>query len=465
VDVALASAVELLAMLRARAISARELSELHLERIAELDPGLNAVVTLDAERALARADALDRKRAPVGPLHGLPVTIKDQFETAGLRTTCGLAIYGDHIPTCDADAVRRLREAGAIILGKTNVAEGVADWQSYNDLFGATNNPWDATRTPGGSSGGSAAAIASGLSALELGGDIGGSIRNPAAWCGVFGHKSSYGIVPQRGTLPAPPGSRSRTDIAVSGPIARSVDDLELALDVLIAPEPGGRGGWRVELPPARHLGGRDLRVALWFDDARYPIAQEIRDAYEDVVAALVASGAHVKHAKPDIDLHEMHELRRRLCAPIFALGLDDESFAAEVEGARTSGRDDAVQTHRDWLRLDETRQRIRHVWGEFFRDWDVCLVPPTQTMAILHDHTPVEQRTIDVDGFSRPYSELGSWISLAGVAYLPSTVAPVGHSNQGLPIGIEVVGPYLGDRTTMQVARSLGTFEAPPHH
>lgn len=473
-NLALAPAVELLAKLRAREISARELAEVCLERIERLNPQLNAVATLDAERALARAGELDRKREPVGPLHGLPVTIKDQFETAGLRTTCGADLYADYVPEGNAAAVQRLVDAGAVILGKTNMAALAGDWQTYNDLFGTTNNPWDIARTPGGSSGGSAAAIAAGLSALELGGDIGGSIRVPAAWCGIFGHKSSWGTIPFRGTLPAPPGTLTRTDVAAMGPFARSAEDLELALAVLAAPDELDIAAWRLELPPPRHEKIADYRVAVWIDDERYPIAADVRAAVTAVTDSLQTAGARVKHVRPDVDLGESHRLRQQLLRPILALGVDDEAYARLIEDARALSQGDdsyearsnraATQTHRAWLRLNERRTQIRTEWTRFFRDWDVCLVPPAQTTAIPHDQSsPPQDRTFAVDGVDRPYGDLGGWISLAGIAYLPSTIAPVGRSPEGLPIGIEIIGPFLEDRTTIQLASAIGTYEPPP--
>ena len=472
-NLALEPAVALLAKLRARDISSRELTELYLERIDQLNPQLNAVVTLDAESALARADELDKRSEPAGPLHGLPITIKDQFETAGVRTTCGAEAYRDYIPKTNAAAVQRLVDAGAIVLGKTNLPALAGDWQTFNDLFGTTNNPFDLARTPGGSSGGSAAVIAAGLSALELGGDIGGSVRNPSAWCGVFGHKSSWGIVPYRGTLPAPPGTHSRTDVAAPGPIARSADDLELALGVLAAPDEWDATAWRLELPPPRHERISDHRVAVWIEDDRYPIAADLRNAFAEVASSLAVAGARVERARPDLDLDEIRSLRQELVYPILALGLGDEAFAEEVERERSLAPEadtyearrtrGAVQTHRAWLRTNERRAQVRAEWASFFEDWDVCLVPPTPTVAIPHDHGEQASRTIDVDGEQRPYSELGGWISLAGVAYLPSTVAPVGRSRDGLPIGIEVVGPYLEDRTPIHIARAIGSYEAPP--
>ncbi len=277
-DIALRPAHELADAIRRRELSSRELLDHYLARVERLNPALNAVVTLDPDGARRAADAADAAVARgevVGPLHGVPMTIKDTYETAGMRTTCGVAAW-DHVPDIDAEAVRRLREAGAVIFGKTNAPSFAADWQTYNPIFGATNNPWDTTRTTGGSSGGAAAALAAGLTALELGSDIAGSIRLPSNWCGVCGHKTSWGIVPHRGHLPPPPGALATSDLGVMGPMARDIADLELALDLLAGPAQAPAVGWRLELPPARASTLRELRLATWLDDPAYPVESDV---------------------------------------------------------------------------------------------------------------------------------------------------------------------------------------------
>ena len=252
-DIALQPAHALAESIRRRDVSSRELLEHYLARVERLNAPLNAVVTLDPDGARLAADAADAATArgeDGGPLHGVPMTIKDTYQTAGIRTTCGLAAW-DHVPDHDAEAVRRLRDAGAVIFGKTNTPTLAGDWQTYNPIFGTSNNPWDTARTAGGSSGGAAAAVATGMTALELGSDIGGSIRLPSNWCGVCGHKPTWGVVPQHGHLPPAPGTLSSTDLAVIGPLARNVDDLELALGVLAGPAGHAAVGWRLELPRA----------------------------------------------------------------------------------------------------------------------------------------------------------------------------------------------------------------------
>jgi amidase len=303
------SATDLLGGLRTGEICSRELLESYVQRVERHNPGLNAIVTLDATRARGRADAADLRRAGVGApgaLHGLPSTIKDSFETADLRTTCGAPIYSKHMPVANADAVQRLEDAGGIIFGKTNVPIHAADLQSYNVLFGATNNPWDVSRTCGGSSGGAAAAVAAGLTAFELGSDIGGSIRIPAHFCGVYGHKPSYAAIPLRGHVPPPPGSMSVPDMAVAGPIARSADDLELLLGVLADADGPVVAGWKPVLAAPRAKRLQDFRVALWMDDPSFPIDKEVSAAIDATVQALRKAGVKVdEDARPGITLAE----------------------------------------------------------------------------------------------------------------------------------------------------------------
>jgi amidase len=423
---------------------------------------VNAIITVDAERARRRADDADRAlaRGEVwGPLHGLPVTVKDQFQTAGIRTTCGAEEWADFVPEVDAVPVARLLAAGAVLFGKTNTPALTGDWQTSNSLFGTTRNPWDLERSPGGSSGGSAAALAAGLTALELGGDIGGSVRIPAAWCGVYGHKPTWGIVPGRGSLPSPPGTLARVDVASPGPLGRSADDLELALGVLAGPDEWDAAGWRLELPPPR---GPRLRAGLWVEDPSQPIAAEARSGVEAAAAALAEAGAEVTPVRP-FDLAELTRLRRRLVYPIIARRATDEELGRlDAERARW-----AAQSHRDWLDADEERQRVRARCADLFRDLDVLLCPVAPVAAIPHDPRPRAERTLLVDGVERPYGELGSWISLAGVALLPATSAPAVRTADGLPLAVQIVGPYLEDRTTIGVARRLaevlGGFEPPP--
>jgi amidase len=475
------SATALLRALREREISSRELLEHYLARIERANPRLRAVVTLDEDRARQRAEASDAARArgeSHGFLHGLPISVKDCFETAGLRTTAGSKLLADHVPTADAVSVARLKAAGAIVFAKTNTPALAMDWQTYNPLFGTTCNPWDVARTPGGSSGGSGAAIAAGLSALELGSDIGGSIRVPASWCGVFGHKPSWGIVPERGHIPGWPGALREDDINVVGPLGRSAADLALALEVLAGPLPDRARAWRLELPPARHASLRDFRVAAWLDDPAAPVDGAVRERLEAAIEALRREGVEVDEAaRPGFALAHAIEVYRGLMIPITAAVMRDAEFAAAVKQADASDpapRDELTRflravglRHRDWLLLHEKRERLRGLWADFFRRFDVLLCPAAPVCAPRHDHSePMVLRRLEVNGAARPYTDLLAWTGFVGVCLLPASVAPVGRTREGLPVGMQIVGPFLEDRTPLAFASRLeallGGFEPP---
>ncbi|HVP30654.1 MAG TPA: amidase [Myxococcota bacterium] len=483
-ELAFRSAVELASMLRRKELSSRALLEHFLARIEKANPRLNAVVTLDVERALAAADAADgvlARGGSLGALHGLPITIKDSFETEGLRTTCGAPLLADHVPTADADAVARLRGAGAIVFGKTNTPLLAGDVQTYNDLFGRTTNPWDPARTPGGSSGGAAAAVAAGLTSFELGSDIGGSIRTPASWCGVYGHKPSHGIVPVRGHIPPAPGALATQDLAVAGPIARSPADLELALDLLAGPDAARGVAWRLVLPPARARALRDFRVAAWLDDPAFPVDGAVGARLEATVDALSSAGVRVaREARPGFSLAELQETYLRLLTPVIASGFPAVVFdrlvalaeaappGAPVDDALRTARDGTAR-HRDWIAANERREQLRARLAAFFREFDVLLLPVAPVAAIPFDESaPITSRRIHVSGVARSYYELFGWIGLASATLHPATVAPVGRTAEGLPVGLQIVGPWLEDRTPLRFAQLLagviGGYEAPPH-
>ncbi|EKF22931.1 amidase family protein [Mycolicibacterium hassiacum DSM 44199] len=438
-DVTRWPAHRLAAALRRGEVSSREALEQYLARVESANLGLNAVVTLDVDGARRAADAADAARARgelTGALHGVPMTVKDTFCTAGLRTTCGDPEW-DHVPERDAEAVRRLRGAGAVIFGKTNTARRAADWQTVNPLFGATNHPRDRARSPGGSSGGAAAALAAGMTALELGSDVAGSIRLPAGWCGVCGHKPSWGIVPQRGHLPPPPGTLGRRDLNVVGPMARAVADLDLALGVLAGPAQPDAVGWRLELPPPRAAAPAEFRLAAWLDDPQYPVEPEVRAVTEAAITALMRAGVRIVDRHPDLPLAEAVGLHQILLYPL----MDP----------------DADLTVRQWLAADERRQRVRARLDAFFAEVDALLTPVAVTAAIRHDHSePFSERMLPSARGDRPYLDLFGWLSLASVAYLPATVVPVGQTPDGLPVGLQIIGNYLHDRTTLAVARAV---------
>src|SRR5262245_6811483 len=384
-------ATELTCMLAAGEVSSVELLDHFLDRIARLDGPVNSVVALDVDRARERAAEADAARArgeSWGKLHGLPMTVKDAFETEGVVTTSGAPELAGHVPERDADAVARLKEAGAIIFGKTNLPLYAGDLQTYNEVYGRTSNPYAPDRCVGGSSGGSAAALAAGLTGFELGSDIGGSIRNPSHFCGVFGLKPTWGIIPTRGHIPGPPGALSATDVNVTGPMGRSAGDLALGLDVLAGPAGPDAVAWRLELPAARNGGAlAGLRVATWFEDPYVPVDRDSRVALDGAAAALAEAGATVTSVKHPAGLEELVDLWARLVLPIMFAGADKDTFAgfaAAADGTSvTEGEDDTMRRlraitsrHRDWLAANEHRQWLRARFADFFADHDVLLAP-----------------------------------------------------------------------------------------
>ncbi|MBI5506055.1 MAG: amidase [Deltaproteobacteria bacterium] len=481
-DITSSSASELSRAIAGRQLSSRELLQAFARRIETHNPTLNAVVTLDLERAERRALEADEATAhgkSWGPLHGLPVTIKDSLETEGLKTTAGFPPLADHVPARSAVAVQRAVGAGAIVFGKTNLPVLAGDWQSYNPLFGVTRNPWDPERTPGGSSGGSATSLAAGFTSFEIGSDIGGSIRVPAHWCGVYGHKPTHGIVPQRGHIPGPPGMLSEADLAVIGPLARSAEDLELLLGVMAGPLEDRARAWKLALPPPRRQHLRDYRIAAWLDDANFTVDASVAGVLGQTVAALRAAGAKVDEtARPGFSLAEIVDVYLQLLYPVFLAGFPPQTFLELAELAKTFPADAAdpvalmarygTATHRDWLGAAEVREHARAAFADFFTRYDVLLLPVNQVPAIAHDHSePFVGRTITINDVTQSYTDLFAWIAPATAALLPATSAPVGRTAGGLPVGIQIVAPYLEDRTAIDFARRLseviGGFTPPP--
>jgi amidase len=455
-DPTLWTAVDQARAIAERRLSSSELLELVAARIDSLDPSVNAVCTLDldaARTAARRADDLTVSGAALPPMHGLPMTVKDAIATAGMRSTGGAVALRDFVPASDATAVARLRAAGAIVIGKTNLPEWSGDWQSFNEMFGTTNNPWDVTRTPGGSSGGAAAAVATGMTSVELGTDIGGSVRVPSAFCGVFGHKPSFGVIPTLGYLDEPNGGTTESDVNVFGPIARGAADLDLLLDVLAGPLPAMSPAWRLELPPAEVTSLRGLRIGVWLDDSLVPVDHEMTSVLQRAVTAAAGTGAVlVDDVRPDVDLQRAWRTSVRLIGA--AVGVSDEV--------------DRGPSHRDWLFLHRERAALRDAWARVFESVDVLLCPVTSTVAFAHLQEGYwGDRVIEVNGEQRRYHELEAWPAIVGAAYLPSTSTPVGRTSRGLPVGVQVVGPYLHDRRTIAVSRLLaevvGGYVPPP--
>ncbi|HYC55748.1 MAG TPA: amidase [Candidatus Binatia bacterium] len=470
IDIVTSPATALAAAIARREVSSTELLDAYLQRIERYNGPLNIVVTLDVERARARAREADEATArgqSWGPLHGLPITVKDTFETAGIRTTAGFPPFADHVPDTDADIVESVVQAGAIVFGKTNVPVLAGDWQSYNPVFGVTRNPWNPERTPGGSSGGSAASIASGFSAFEIGSDIGGSIRVPSHWCGVFGHKPSLGIIPPRGHIPGPPGAKAEVDLGVMGPIARSAGDLALLLDIMARPAPLDAKAWKLELPAPRHQRLSDYRIAACIDDTDYPVDAEVRTVLAAAIENLRKAGARIQETTLPVRLREICDVYQQLLWPILLAGFPPETFAEMSKLAASfpagAGAPIALMarygtaTHRDWLGANEVREHLRYAFAEFFTRYDVLLTPVNQVSAIAHDHSdPFIARSIRINGETVPYADMFGWIAPATAALLPATAAPAGRTCAGMPVGLQIVGPYLEDRTTVDFARHV---------
>jgi amidase len=466
------SATNLVNALRRREIGSRELLDGYLERV---DPELNAVVTLDVERARAEAAAADEAAArgeALGPLHGLPITVKDSIETAGLRTTCGVPQLAGHVPARDAVAVARLRAAGAVVFGKTNTPAYAGDAQTYNEVFGTTNNPWDPTRTPGGSSGGPAAAVATASTALDLGSDMGGSIRMPAGYCGVFGLRPSFGIVPTRGHIPPAPRGQIEVDLGTVGPLARGAADLGLVLDVIAGPEADKAVGWRLALPPARSDTLAGYRIGVWPDDLGCPVDSAVGDVIASAVDALRAAGAKVDEPPAPVGLFESYRLYQALAQPWASMGLDDDQFAELCAVAESGGDSSHVRWARDLtarartvLFAHERRLALIARWAEFFRDHDALICPITPTTAVPHDQAPGERR-ITVNGQPRDFWDQVIWTQAISAVQLPVAAVPIGLAADGLPVGVQVVGPYLEDRTVIdlagRIAEVVGGFVPP---
>jgi len=477
------SATELLAALRAGRVTSRELTELYIRRIEQHDGRLNAVVLRDFERARAQASAADAAaaRGEHAPLLGLPITLKESFNVEGLETTCGVPEWKGYVSPHDAPATARLKKAGAVLLGKTNVPPALADWQSANPIHGRCNNPWDTRHTPGGSSGGSAAALAAGLTALEVGSDIGGSIRVPAAFCGIYGHRPSETLLPKSGQFPMPPLPNAAVVMGVQGPLARSAEDLDLALSILAGPDVGEDVAWRVELPRARHDRLIDFRVAVLPPIAWLGVDGRIAAALDDLVSRLGRLGCVVKQAQPEAlgDLREHHQLYRSLLSAVTSARVDDDTRGKRI-AMYEKADDEFSRAHLrgltaragDYILWHGRREQYRASWRAFFRDWDVLLAPAMNVLAYPHIERawPEDDSdltlTFTVDGRGVPYLHGLAYPAVSTLAGQPATAFPAGRSREGLPIGLQAIGPYLEDHTPIHfaalLAREIGGFTKP---
>jgi amidase len=475
------SAQALARRIRSGRLSAADALEAALERQQRWHGSLNAVVVPDIGRARKAARAIDRalKRGDdPGPLAGVPMTVKESFDVAGLATTWGMEKHRGNIAAADAVVVQRLRAAGAVIWGKSNVPVLLADWQTHNPVYGTTCNPWDTARTPGGSSGGAAAALAAGISTLEYGSDIGGSIRGPAHYCGVYGHKTSYGIVPAQGH--ALPANWHPTDMSVLGPLARSAADLELALRVTAGPAGDDARALRLQLPKPAFRDFRGLRIAVIGNDPVAPVSRAVEGAIDTLAEFLQTRKARViRNPRLPFDAREhdrLYVLLRRAATSMRAH--DDAAFARLLAERDTldpqdfSYRAEQVRGntlfHRDWLRLSNERHRLRQAWAAFFRDHDLLLCPAAATTAFPRNAQGQRwERAIDVDGRAQPDTTQLYWMGMASVSLLPATVAPVAIAADGLPVGVQIIGPQYADLSTIRFARLLErdyhAFRPPP--
>jgi amidase len=453
------SATDVARRLRLKDLSSRELTEMLLTRIEAVNPAMNAVVELQGEAAFREAVAADNATArgdAAGPLHGVPMTIKDSFNVAGLHTTWGNPAFKDFVADSDSTVARRLRRAGAIIVGKTNVAFMLGDFgQTANELYGVTNNPWDTTRTPGGSTGGAAAALSAGMTFLEYGTDLVGSIRIPASFCGVYGLKPSAGIVPLSGFHPPgpPPPPSDMTYMSAVGPLGRSPRDLRTALSVTAGPENQAAKAYSWALSPPRHTRLEDFRAGFVLDHDLCPVSGEVTALLSHAVDALVRAGATVVEGWPDgVDPVRNYESFGFHVQAFFAFQQPGEDFAKLSE----------------FMDQESRRMAARAAWNRYFNDIDVFLCPANFTPAFPHDTRPFEQRTIATpESEERPYNDQAFWVSHASLPGLPAVVAPIGRTPGGLPVGAQIVGPLYEDNTAITFAELLGDviggYEPPP--
>ena len=478
-EIAFRTASELAGMIQRREIGCEELLDHYLDRVERFNPTLNAIVVLDADGARERAreaDAALARGEVWGPLHGVPMTIKESYNVAGTPTTWGFPDLEKNIAAEDALSVQRLKSAGVVLFGKTNVPLGLADFQSYNDVYGTTSNPWDTDRIPGGSSGGSAAALAAGMTGFESGSDIGGSIRNPAHYCGVFGHKPTWGLLPPRGH--AMPGVLAQPDLSVIGPLGRGASDLELGVNAMAGPDEIQSAGYELRLRRPEHRDLAGFRIACWTDHEMAPVSAETRKRVTAVAEAVSAAGGQADFdAAPDCDItagfetyqtllqavmmsRQPQDVYDRLQRQVAELDPNDES-----EGAQTLRRQ--VASFRDYVAANEARTHLRWAWHAFFQRYDALIAPIMSTPAFPHDHRPFGERTLTVDNSEEPYFAQVFWAGIAICSYLPSTVIPTGPDGDGLPIGVQIIGPEYGDLKTIGLAKLLEAegfaFTPPP--
>ena len=437
-DLGKASALETASSVRSGTLSALEVCDAAIARIEAMDGPINAVPVRDFERARAAARALDAAglAGDPRPLIGVAMTLKESNDMAGLPSTWGIEAHRDHIPADDAVVTARLRAAGAIIVGKTNAPVGLADWQSDNPIYGRTVNPLDHSRSPGGSSGGAAAALAAGMVPLEIGSDIGGSIRVPAHFCGVFGHKPTYGLVPGKGHgFPGTDGLDP--PLAVVGPMARSAADLRATLQVIAGPL---TAGLRLDLPPGpRTIAG--LRIHVLHDHPRAVMDRATAAALTALEAVLADQGARIVPELALPDLEQMHRAYVKMLNTVLQRGTPE---------ARP------IDAHA-WMDLTDEQMRITRAWSAAFETVDLVIAPVFGTAAFpLMDEPDWRKRELMIDGRPTPFGDQLVWPGLATFPGLPATAIPVARDGDGLPIAVQAIGVPWADLTTIGLAELL---------
>lgn len=473
---AFASASALMASLSDGSTTSAALVEHYRSRIERFNPAINAVVATNwdavADQA-RRADDERRAGRPRGPLHGLPMTVKDSWETTDFVTACGNPAWRDHRAAQDAVIVARLRAAGAIIMGKTNTPLLAMDLQSYNEVYGTTGNPWDTARTCGGSSGGAAAALAAGLTPVEFGSDIGGSLRNPAHYCGVFSHKTTWGLVPGQGHMPPPPGTLVDPDLGVFGPMACTAQDLDLLLGLTAGPLPQGDFPPYV-LPAPQSVRLDELKLAYWSRDDFCPFEPVVEARIDESIARIGGAVQSLRPAWPaGLTMAGVHDLYTQLLTAEISGGLPDSAFTvmqamapwthmlgwlgSAARGGRAAFISASTMTYRQHERLREARGRLAHAAHDFFLAHDALLMPVMPWTAHEHLHSgDITSRRLPSSAGQRPYADGLVWIGLATLLGLPATVVPIGCASDGLPVGLQIIGPRWQDRKTIAIARAL---------
>ena len=467
-DLSSVTATEAIRRLNAGEISSTELLEAQIAIIEARDDELNAVVTSDLDAARNAATEADNQRIrgeDLGLLGGLPMTLKDSFETVGLTTACGSPDYAEHLPETDSDAAQAIKSSGGIIFGKTNTSLMTGDHQTYNDVYGLTRNPWDLNRTAGGSSGGAAVAVATGMSLAEFGSDIGGSIRQPCHMSGVFGLKPSHGVLSLRGHIPGRPGTLAPRDLGVAGPPGRAIADLEMMLSVALqigafSSVPGAT------LPPSDGpLSASELKLAVWSDDPMATVSAACKTAVETIATTMETAGAAIdSDLRPSMTTDKLHITYLGLLWALTAAGFPDPVYNGLAKAARKAAFDDMAavvprlmtSSHKTWLKNNEVRFKAMASWDYLFGQVDAVIMPVAPTQAFVHDtETQYPARVVDVDGINRPYVDTLFWAGLATMPGLPSVVIPTGAVD-GLPVGIQIVGPKYSDFRLLEIARTI---------